>query len=174
MFFRKSKRKKEDNILELEIGSQLEVDMKIQNIKNIYKYDWGGYESVEYVLESFGEISFLYIEKDDELFFTFLKEKKELVENIAYYIASGDDVPQEIKYKKEIYKLEEISEGMCTDKSTGKSESIFSFDYFNKERDRTISYEIDKENEITAYFGNVIYEHEINILSDNNGGNRFA
>lgn len=154
-----------NNILNLENGTQLKKDRKKWTITETSEYDWGDSKSIEYELESSGEIAFLNIEIDDELFLTFMKEIKDNIEEKDYFTESdGTKIPEKLKYNKETFKLDEISEGVCVNKNTGEGEKIVSFDYFNKKEDKLISYEKDLWNEITIYYGDVIGENEISIL----------
>lgn len=175
--FTKKNNKKDNstNVLNLKIGDGFEYDQKFWIIIKSFEYNWGDYKSLEFELECFGEIAFLEVELEDEMYMTFSYEldfnylDKYLSEKI-----SSNNIPQNIKYNNKMFFFDEESEGTCLNLQTGENDKVFCIDFYDKNDVNLISIEQWGQDDFTASYGKRVYEQDFVFQDNSNTKNRFA
>lgn len=159
-------------LTDLKEGFVLDYELKSWVVKEMYQYDWGKNNfSMEYMIDSGDEVSYLSIADEGELYITVSKPIKiqQLGEGLREQIRRTENAPERLVYEGVTYYLDEDSAGYFNDKTkgTGDWEEMVSYDYLNEEETLCLSITQWDERNFEASAGVVAQEYQFsNITPD--------
>ncbi len=160
-------------IRDLGKGYIFEYAIETWTVTAVFEYDWGdNYFTREFVIKNGPTEKFLHIEDDGGLIVT-LSEKvklRKLGEDVCDYIDAHQKPPKKIEHEGIRYFLDEKSPGYSKEIDAANWEELISYDYLDKEEEKTLCIEQYGDEEFEVTKGIVIDELSVsNILpiSDN-------
>ncbi|MEE9438197.1 MAG: DUF4178 domain-containing protein [Saprospiraceae bacterium] len=131
---------KQQSLQILGIGSNFDFAGSTWEVIGAHQYNWSDDSiSIEYKVKTSKEVAYLEVEFDDDtnqilLEFSAKINRRDLEPDMNIDLFNDEEVLVELKYKDEMYDLEEIYEGTCTNMFDDEDgEDLTNFSYCNED-----------------------------------------
>lgn len=158
------------NITVRDLGKNYIFEYSTENwtVTAVFEYDWGdNFFTREFVIQNGTQEKFLHLEDDGGLEVTLSEiiKKRMLGEEVCDFMDEHQKPPKKITLNGIKYFLDEKSPGLSKEIDQDNWTELISYDYLNKEEDKTLCIEQYSDDEFEVSVGIVISENSIsNIL----------
>ena len=176
-FGRASADEESDSLVDYELGAMkvgylVDYDMKTWEVKGYNTYDYSGFETKEWVIETSDKVGYLErVDSDGEISWTLTESIaiSQIAEEVIEYTIRHEDPPKTLTYNGRSHRLIESGAGLFHERAAGQGKSFISWTYCDDSGKNVLFVTQYGERDFKSVTGEYVQEYQfMNILPGRN------